>query len=81
MTEMRRAREIADVKRKLERIRRNRESIRAVGHMFRNYLGRGKSCLPATTILKTAQSTLLHKDRSPGSPPGDTLTLSVGFRS
>ena len=38
------SREIAEVERKLERVvRSNRESMRAVARMFRNYLGRGKS--------------------------------------
>ena len=37
------SREIADVECKLERIRRNRESMRAVVRMFRDRLGRGNS--------------------------------------
>jgi hypothetical protein len=41
------AREIAEVERKLEKIRRNRESMRAVARMFLNRLGRGKRRLPA----------------------------------
>jgi uncharacterized protein YqgV (UPF0045/DUF77 family) len=42
-------REIADVERTIERVVRcERESARAVARMFLDYLGRGKSRLPAT---------------------------------
>jgi hypothetical protein len=58
LTEMRKAREygvpgigsreIADVERKLERIRRKRENMPPVARILLDYLGRGKSRLPPT---------------------------------
>lgn len=42
------SREIADVERKLETIRRQRESMRAVARMFLGNLKREKSRLPRT---------------------------------
>jgi hypothetical protein len=41
------SREIADVERKLEGIRRNRESMRALARMFRDYFESGEILTPA----------------------------------